>query len=54
METSSWFLTSLLLSGLVNALSAIPMSRFNSNKMFDLKVRALTHTPHPPTPHTLD
>ena len=38
METSSWFLTSLLLSGLVNALSAIPMSRFNSNKMFDLKV----------------
>jgi len=37
METSSWFLTSLLLSGLVNALSAIPMSRFNSNKMFDLK-----------------
>jgi len=37
METSSWFLNSLLLSGLVNALSAIPMSRFNSNKMFDLK-----------------
>jgi len=37
MERSSWFLTSLLLAGLVNALSAIPMSRFNSNKMFDLK-----------------
>ena len=36
MERSSWFLTSLLLAGLVNALSAIPMSRFNSNKMFDL------------------
>ena len=34
MERSSWFLTSLLLAGLVNALSAIPMSRFNSNKMF--------------------
>ena len=37
METSSWFLTSLLLAGLVNALSAIPMSRFSSNKLFDLK-----------------
>ena len=37
MERSSWFLSSLLLAGLVNALSAIPMSRFNSNKMFDLK-----------------
>ena len=37
METSSWFLTSLLLSGLINALSAVPMSRFSSNKMFDLK-----------------
>merc|ERR1719316_1750104 len=37
MQTSSWFLTSLLITGLVNALSAIPMSRFNSNKMFDLK-----------------
>jgi len=36
MERSSWFLTSLLLSGLVNALSAIPMSRFSSNKMFDI------------------
>ena len=36
METSSWFLTSLLVSGLVNALSAIPMSRFRSNKLFDL------------------
>merc|ERR1712050_306047 len=37
MQTSSWFLTSLLIAGLVNALSAIPMSRFNSNKLFDLK-----------------
>jgi len=36
MQTSSWFLTSLLIAGLVNALSAIPMSRFSSNKMFDL------------------
>lgn len=36
MERSSWFLTSLLIAGLVNAVSAIPMSRFNSNKMFDL------------------
>jgi len=35
-ETSSWFLSSLLLAGLVNALSAVPMSRFSSNKMFDL------------------
>ena len=39
METSSWFLTSLLLAGLVNALSAVPMSRFSSNKIMDLKVR---------------
>ena len=56
METSSWFLTSLLLSGLVNALSAIPMSRFNSNKMFDLKVLTPRTPPRPtphPTPHTL-
>lgn len=52
METSSWFLTSLLLSGLVNALSAIPMSRFNSNKMFDLKVRALPTRPTRPPTHT--
>jgi hypothetical protein len=37
METSSWFLTSLLLAGLVNALSAVPMSRFSSNKLLDLK-----------------
>jgi len=37
MQTSSWFLTSLLLAGLVNALSAVPMSRFSSNKMLDLK-----------------
>jgi len=37
MQTSSWFLTSLLVMGLVNALSAVPMSRFSSNKMFDLK-----------------
>ena len=37
MQTSSWFLTSLLLAGLVNALSAIPMSRFSSNKIMDLK-----------------
>ena len=37
METSSWFLTSLLLAGLVNALSAVPMSRFSSNKIMDLK-----------------
>jgi len=36
MQTSSWFLSSLLLAGLVNALSAVPMSRFSSNKMFDL------------------
>ena len=35
MQTSSWFLTSLLLSGLINALSAVPMSRFSSNKLFD-------------------
>ena len=37
METSSWFLTSLLVTGLVNALSAVPMSRFSSNKLLDLK-----------------
>ena len=37
MQTSSWFLTSLLLAGLINALSAVPMSRFSSNKMLDLK-----------------
>lgn len=37
MERSSWFLTSLLLAGVVNALSAIPMSRFTSNKVFDLR-----------------
>ena len=37
METSSWFLTSLLLAGLVNALSAVPMSKFSSNKMMDMK-----------------
>merc|ERR1719443_150570 len=37
MQTSSWFLTSLLVAGLVNALSAVPMSRFSSNKMLDLK-----------------
>ena len=37
MQTSSWFLTSLLLAGLVNALSAVPMSRFSSNKLMDLK-----------------
>jgi len=37
METSSWFLTSLLLAGLVNALSAVPMSRFSSNKILDYK-----------------
>ena len=37
MQTSSWFLTSLLLAGLVNALSAVPMSKFSSNKMMDLK-----------------
>ena len=37
MATSSIFLTSLLLAGLLNALSAIPMSRFSSNKMFDIK-----------------
>ena len=59
METSSWFLTSLLLAGLVNALSAVPMSRFSSNKIMDLKVRrgptaptalsaSLTSPPPPP------
>ena len=37
METSSWFLSSLLIAGLVNALSAVPMSRFSSNKIMDLK-----------------
>ena len=37
MQTNSWFLTSLLLSGLVNALSAVPMSRFSSNKILDYK-----------------
>merc|ERR1719316_1683663 len=37
MQTSGPFLTSLLIAGLVNALSAIPMSRFSSDKMFDLK-----------------
>merc|ERR1719443_2269510 len=37
METSSWFLTSLLIAGLVNALSAVPMSRFSSNKIMDIK-----------------
>ncbi len=37
MQTSSWFLTSLLLAGLINALSAVPMSRFSSNKIMDLK-----------------
>jgi len=37
MQTSSWFLTSLLLAGLVNALSAVPMSRFSSNKILDYK-----------------
>lgn len=36
MQTSGWFLDSLLIAGLVNALSAIPMSRFSSDKMFDL------------------
>jgi len=37
MQTSSWFLTSLLLAGLVNALSAVPMSRFSSNKILDYR-----------------
>ena len=37
MQTSSGFLSTLLVAGLVNALSAIPMSRFSSNKLFDLK-----------------
>jgi hypothetical protein len=37
MGTSSWFLTSLLLAGLVNALSAVPMSRFSSNKIMDIR-----------------
>ena len=37
MQTSSWFLTSLLIAGLINALSAVPMSRFSSNKILDLK-----------------
>lgn len=37
MQTSSAFLSSLLVAGLVNALSAIPMSRFSSNQLFDLK-----------------
>ena len=37
METSSWFLTSLLLAGFANALSAVPMSRFSSNKLFDVE-----------------
>ena len=45
METSSWFLTSLLLAGLVNALSAVPMSRFSSNKIMDLKVRRCPPAP---------
>jgi len=35
MMTNSWFLRSLLLAGLVNALSAVPMSRFKSNKLLD-------------------
>jgi len=37
METSGPFLTSLLLAGLINALSAVPMSKFSSNKMFDMR-----------------
>jgi len=37
METSSWFLTSLLVTGLVNALSAVPMSRFSTNKIMDMR-----------------
>ena len=37
MERSSWFLASLMLAGLLNALSAIPMSRFASNDFFDLR-----------------
>ena len=52
METSSWFLTSLLLAGLVNALSAVPMSRFSSNKIMDLKVRLSPPPPHQPPPRT--
>jgi len=37
MATSGPFLTSLLVAGLVNALSAVPMSKFNSNKMLDMR-----------------
>lgn len=37
MQTNGPFLTSLLVMGLINALSAVPMSRFSSNKMLDLR-----------------
>jgi len=37
MQTSSWFLTSLLIAGFVNALSAVPMSKFSTNKMLDMR-----------------
>ena len=37
MQTNGWFLTSLLITGLVNALTAVPMSRFSSNKLLDIK-----------------
>lgn len=37
MGTTGPFLASLLLTGLGNALSAIPMSRFSSDKMFDFE-----------------
>lgn len=37
MQTNGPFLTSLLVMGLINALSAVPMSRFSSNKLLDLR-----------------
>jgi len=37
MQTNGPFLTSLLIAGLINALSAVPMSKFSSNKLMDLK-----------------
>ena len=37
MSTRSPFLRSLLVAGLINALSAIPMARFSSDRIFDLR-----------------
>ena len=37
METTGPFLTSLIVAGLANAFSAIPMSRFSSDKLLDLE-----------------